>query len=73
MRNADTKRVRFVVDGNQLGEILEFNNLPTGGGAGSLYLGALPNTEFQNTGGIATFIGRMDDVFISSEGVAVKK
>ncbi|MCP3910167.1 MAG: hypothetical protein GY713_04345, partial [Actinomycetia bacterium] len=71
LRDADSKLVSFLVDGTPLGDELDFSHLPTGGGVGSLYLGALPNIAHNNTGGIATFAGRMDDVFISSEEVTV--
>lgn len=66
LRDADAMSVRFLVDGVQLGEALSFTHLPTGGGAGSLYLGALPDIDHGNHGGIATFAGRLDDVLISN-------
>ncbi len=66
LRDAETHRVRFLVDGTALGRDIAFRNLPTGAGAGSLYIGALPNTTPGNEGGVATFSGKLDDVQISS-------
>ncbi|WP_354011666.1 PAN domain-containing protein [Endozoicomonas lisbonensis] len=66
IRSARDNTLRFVVDGSQLGETLSFSHLPTGGGAGSLYLGALPDIREGEDGGIATFSGKLDDVRISN-------
>lgn len=71
LRDADTLRLRFLVDGAQLGGDLTFTHLPTGAGGGSLYIGALPNTVEGNDDGIATFSGQLDDILISSESIAL--
>ncbi len=71
VRDAENKLVQFLVDGIPLGYELEFSNLPTGAGVGSLYIGALPNIAFGNTGGIATFAGQLDNLLISSESVTI--
>ena len=70
-RDADNRTVRFLVDGIQLGEDQPILNLPTGGGAGSLYLGAIPDTLPGSDVGLADFVGRLDDVIISSEDVTL--
>ena len=71
LRDGESNMVRFLLDGAPLGSELAFGDLPTGGGAGSLYFGALPDTSFGNTGGLATFAGRLDDILISSESVTI--
>ena len=53
VREADAKIVRFYVDGEQLGEEVPFENLPTGGGRGMLYLGSdTVASGYEFTGGI---------------------
>ena len=71
LRDADHRAVRFMVDGVQLGNDQPILNLPTGGGAGSLYFGALPDTTAGSLGGMADFVGRLDNVLISSESVVL--
>ena len=39
-RDAESMTVRFYVDGQQLGQPVSFDQLPTGGGRGMLYLGS---------------------------------
>lgn len=65
-RSAEERSVRFFVDGQALGEAVAFEHLPTGGGTGSLYLGALPDTEQGSERGIATFTGFLDNVEIAN-------
>ena len=72
LRDAEAGTLRFLVNGAPLGEDLAFDHLPTGGGAGSLYIGALPDiTDGMDGGSIATFRGRLDDLLISSELVTL--
>lgn len=73
LRDAETNTLRFLVDGVPLGVDLSFDHLPTGAGAGSLYIGALPNIAGGNEGGVATFRGRLDDLLISSEWVTLSQ
>lgn len=63
-RDADSLGVAFFVDGNQLGQTLPIENLPTGGGSGSLYLGA-------GVGGALDFDGWMDDVRLANDPVTL--
>ena len=63
-RDSDSMGVAFFVDGAQLGDALEFDSLPTGGGSGSLFIGA-------DAGGALDFHGWIDAVRISSESVSV--
>ena len=67
-RDAETMRVRFAVDGEQLGEPVAFERLPTGAGAGSLYLGA----SADGGAGAGNFAGSIDAVRISSAEVSVQ-
>ena len=66
VRQAAQRQVLFFVDGEPLGEPVGFEHLPTGGGTGSLYIGALPDTAEGSEGGIATFVGRIDNVRITN-------
>jgi hypothetical protein len=60
-RDATLGQVRFYVDGIQLGDSVFFNQLPTGGGRGMLYLGS-DTPEYH--GSQAEFDGMLDDVRI---------
>ena len=66
-RDAKTMKVRFTVDGEQLGETVGFKHLPTGAGAGSLYIG----DSADGGAGAGGFIGWIDTVRISSAETAV--
>ena len=61
-RDADTKAVGFFVDGQPLGQALGFENLPTGGGSGSFYIGS-------SAGGANSFNGWLDEITISSAAI----
>ncbi len=61
-RDADAMAVAFYVDNSQLGDTVGIQSLPTGGGSGSLYIGA-------NASAADTFDGWLDDVVIDSTGV----
>lgn len=63
-RDADNMGVAFFVDGEQLGQALAFDALPTGGGSGSLFIGAGAGGEFD-------FNGRLDSLRISNADVTV--
>ncbi len=63
-RDADNQTVAFYVDGQLLGAPVPFDNNATGAGAGSFYLGALPD-------GASNFFGWIDDVSISNSSVDV--
>ena len=63
-RDADTQTVLFLVNGVMLGAPVPFDNNATGAGAGSLYLGSLPD-------GANNYVGYMDDVVISNSAVDV--
>ncbi len=56
-RDADAQVLRFFVDGQSLGEPLNFDRLPTGANRGMLYLGA-------DTTGATPFAGALDEVCV---------
>ena len=63
-RDADSQTVAFLVNGVQLGAPVPFDNNATGAGAGSLYIGSLPD-------GASNYVGFMDDIVISNSAVDV--
>lgn len=63
-RDGDSRGVAFFVDGKQLGQVLEFDHLPSGSGSGSLFIGA-------GVGGVSAFDGWIDDLRIDSDSITL--
>ena len=66
-RDADTKQVRFFVDGQPLGAPVAFSELPTGGGRGMLYIGS-DNEEYLGNG--YEVDGLIDEVCIFNQSLS---